>query len=61
VNARAFRIVDAPGGKKWSGGVTVWLTNDDRHIPVRIEIQQSVASVQLDLQKIESGALLAMK
>ena len=61
VNARAFHIVDAPGGKKWSGGVTVWLTNDERHIPVRIEIQQSVASLQLDLQKIESGALLAMK
>ena len=59
VNARAFHIVDAPGGKKWSGGVTVWLTNDDRRVPVRIEIQQSVASLQLDLQKIESGALLA--
>jgi Protein of unknown function (DUF3108) len=57
--ARAFHIVDAPGGKKWSGGVTVWLTNDDRRVPVRIEIQQSVASLQLDLQKIESGALLA--
>jgi hypothetical protein len=59
VNARAFHIVDAPGGKKWSGGVTVWLTNDDRRVPVRIEIQQSMASLQLDLQKIESGALLA--
>jgi hypothetical protein len=57
--ARAFHIVDAPGGKKWSGGVTVWLTNDDRRVPVRIEIQQSLASLQLDLQKIESGALLA--
>ena len=59
VNARAFHIVDAPGGKKWSGGVTVWVTNDDRRVPVRIEIQQSIASLQLDLQKIESGALLA--
>src|SRR5688572_16939152 len=59
VNAKAFHIVDAPGGKKWSGGVTVWLTNDDRRIPVRIEIQQSVASLQLDLQKIESGVLMA--
>ena len=57
--ARAFHIVDAPGGKKWSGGVTVWLTNDDRRVPVRIEIQQSIAALQLDLQKIESGALLA--
>ena len=59
VQAKAFHIVDAPGGKKWSGGVTVWLTNDDRRIPVRIEIQQSVASLQLDLQKIESGVQLA--
>jgi Protein of unknown function (DUF3108) len=59
VQAKAFHIVDAPGGKKWSGGVTVWLTNDDRRIPVRIEIQQSVASLQLDLQKIESGVLMA--
>jgi hypothetical protein len=59
VTARAFHIADAPGGKKWSGGVTVWVTNDDRRVPVRIEIQQSIASLQLDLQKIESGALLA--
>ena len=59
IDARAFHIVDAPGGKKWSGGVTVWVTNDDRRVPVRIEIQQSIASLQLDLQKIESGALLA--
>lgn len=59
VNARAFHIVDAPGGKKWPGGVTVWLTNDDRRVPVRIEIQQSFAAMQLDLQKIESAGLLA--
>ena len=59
VNARAFHIVDAPGGKKWPGGVTVWLTNDDRRVPVRIEIQQSMASLQLDLQKIESAGLMA--
>ncbi|MEO8381541.1 MAG: DUF3108 domain-containing protein [Acidobacteriota bacterium] len=59
VTARAFHIVDAPGGKKWSGGVTVWLTNDDLHVPVRIEIQQSLASFQLDLQKIETAGLLA--
>ncbi len=49
-----FTIVDAPGGKKWPGGVTVWLSNDDRRIPVRIEITQSVASLQLDLQSVES-------
>lgn len=54
--AQAFRIVDAPGGKKWPGGVTVWLTTDERRVPVRIEIQQSMASLQLDLQKVESCA-----
>lgn len=53
VNATAFEIIDAPGGKKWSGGVKVWLSDDARRIPVRIEIQQSVAAVQLDLQSID--------
>lgn len=52
--ARAFDIVDAPGGKKWPGGVTVWLSNDARRIPIRIEIKQSLAALQLDLQKVES-------
>lgn len=59
LSARAFHIVDAPGGKKWSGGVTVWLTSDVRRVPVRIEIQQSLASLQLDLQKIESHVQMA--
>jgi hypothetical protein len=59
VNARSFEIVDAPGGKKWPGGVTVWVTSDDQRIPVRIEIRQSVASLQLDLQKIESSTMMA--
>ena len=52
--AQAFDIVDAPGGKKWPGGVKVWLSSDERRIPVRIEITQSLASLQLDLQKADS-------
>ncbi|HEX8252213.1 MAG TPA: DUF3108 domain-containing protein [Thermoanaerobaculia bacterium] len=52
--AVAFDIVDAPGGKKWPGGVKVWLSNDARRIPVRIEISQSMASLQLDLKTVES-------
>jgi hypothetical protein len=56
--ARSFEIVDAPGGKKWPGGVTVWLSSDERRVPVRIEIQQSFAAMQLDLQKIESCSTL---
>lgn len=59
--ARGFEIVDAPGGKKWQGGVTVWLTSDDRHIPVRIEIEQSIGALQLDLQKVESCATLVAR
>jgi hypothetical protein len=57
--ARGFEIVDAPGGKKWSGGVKVWLSDDERRIPFRIEIQQSLASLQLDLQSVEACAFLA--
>jgi hypothetical protein len=56
VPVNEFAIVDAPGGKKWQGGVKVWLSADERRIPVRIEIQQSIASMQLDLQSIESCA-----
>ncbi|HKR64311.1 MAG TPA: DUF3108 domain-containing protein, partial [Thermoanaerobaculia bacterium] len=54
-----FEIVDAPGGRKWPGGVKVWLSNDARRIPVRIEIQQSIASMQLDLKAIESCTQMA--
>jgi hypothetical protein len=56
--ATAYEIVDAPGGKKWPGGVKVWLTADARRLPVRIEIQQSVASLQLDLQSVEGPAVM---
>ena len=56
--AREFRIVDAPGGKKWPGGVSVWLSEDNRRIPFRITIQQGLASVQLDLQTIEACAFM---
>jgi len=57
--ALGFEIVDAPGGRKWPGGVKVWITNDDRRIPVRIEIQQSIASMQLDLKAVESCTQVA--
>lgn len=54
MQAVAFDIVDAPGGKKWPGGVKVFLTNDARRIPVRIEITQSLAALQLDLKKVDA-------
>jgi hypothetical protein len=58
VEALAFEIVDAPGGKKWPGEVRVYLSNDGRRIPFRIEIQDSFLSLQLDLQSIESCAFM---
>ena len=59
--ANEYQIVDAPGGRKWPGGVKVWLTADERRLPVRIEIQQSMASLQLDLQTISGSVQVAQK
>jgi hypothetical protein len=58
ISARAFEIGDAPTGRKWPGGVKVWLSEDARRIPLRIEIAESFASLQLDLQSIESCAFM---
>jgi hypothetical protein len=60
VNALGFEIVDAPnsGGKKWPGGVRVWISEDSRRIPFQIEIQQSMASLQLQLESVESCAFM---
>lgn len=58
IGALGFEIVDAPGGKKWPGGVKVWVSDDARRIPFRIEISESVASMQLDLQSVESCAFM---
>jgi hypothetical protein len=59
VNTLGFEIVDAPGGRKWQGGVKVWLTQDERRIPCRIEIRQSFASLQLDLSSIEACSFMS--
>jgi len=58
VGALGFEIVDAPGGRKWPGGVKVWISEDARRIPFRIEIQQSMASLQLELTSVESCAFM---
>jgi hypothetical protein len=53
VATRGFEIVAAPGNeKRWPGGVKVWLTADSQKIPVRIEIQRSLASLQLELSSL---------
>jgi hypothetical protein len=61
VNAIGFDIVDAPGGKKWPGGVQVWLSDDARRIPFRMTISESLASMQLDLQQINACSFLNAK
>ena len=53
-SARGFEIVDAPGGKEWPGTVRVYVSDDDRRIPFRIEITRSMATLQLDLEKVEA-------
>ena len=58
VKAVGFEIIDAPGGKKWPGHVKVWLSEDERRIPFRIEIQQSMASLQLDLVSVDGCAFM---
>ena len=59
ISARSFEIGGlAKGGKKWPGGVKVWLSEDSRRIPLRIEIAESFASLQLDLQSTAGCSLL---
>lgn len=59
VPASAFEVVGAPGGeRKWPGGVTVWISDDARRIPCRIEIAETLVSLQLDLESVESYSLL---
>jgi hypothetical protein len=58
IGASGFEVVDAPGGRKWPGGMKIWLSDDARRIPFRIEIIQSMASLQLDLQSIDSCAFM---
>ncbi len=52
--ARSYSIVAAPrAAKKWPGGVKVWLTEDARRIPVRIEIVKVRQSLRLELVSAE--------
>jgi hypothetical protein len=60
VNAIGFEVVGAPTneGHKWTGGVQVWVSDDERRIPFRIAIVETGASLQLDLQTIDGCAFL---
>ncbi len=53
ISSRVFVITAAPGqSRKFPGSVKVWLSTDSRHIPLRIEVQRSLAALQLDLVAI---------
>lgn len=55
VSTRKFEITAAPGiEKKWPGGVKVWLSDDENHTPVRIEIKRDLAALQLDLNSAQA-------
>jgi len=58
VAAAGFEFVDGPGGRKWPGGMKIWISDDARRIPFRIEIIQSMASLQLELTSIDSCAFM---
>lgn len=50
VPTRTYRITAAPGSdRRWPGGVKVWLTDDEQHVPVRLEIHRTFATLRLDL------------
>ncbi|MBV8516393.1 MAG: DUF3108 domain-containing protein [Acidobacteria bacterium] len=50
VSAREFHVVAAPGEKKKFPGLTVWISEDDRRLPLRILIDQRYASIDLRLK-----------
>lgn len=61
VSGSGFEIAPAPGApssSKWNGGVTVYISDDARRIPFRIDIEESLASLQLDLKSVESCAFM---
>ncbi|HVT45594.1 MAG TPA: DUF3108 domain-containing protein [Thermoanaerobaculia bacterium] len=58
IQARAFMITAARGSeKRWPGGVRLVISDDERRVPLRIEIRRSLATLQLDLQTIERCGL----
>ena len=50
VRVRPFTIKPLDRDKANIGEVRVWLTDDARHVPVRIDIDQKYATLKLDLQ-----------
>lgn len=58
VTAHAYVIAAAPHAlRKWPGAVKVWLSADERRIPLRIELQRNLATLRLDLDQAENCEL----
>jgi Protein of unknown function (DUF3108) len=51
VRVRPFTIKPVDGDKAKIGEVRVWLTDDAKHVPVRIDIDQKYATLKLELEK----------
>ena len=57
VETVGFEISARPGDEnKWPGGVEVWVTTDARALPVKIVINQTFASMELDVASAACGA-----
>jgi len=52
VPARVFHVVAAPGAQKKFPGLTVWLSEDGQHLPLRIMLEQQFASIDLKLRGV---------
>lgn len=52
VRTREFRVVAAAGAKKKFPGLTVWISEDERRLPLRIVLDQSFASLDLRLRPV---------
>lgn len=50
VPARVFHVVAASGATKKFPGLTVWLSEDAQHLPLRIMLEQQFASIDLKLR-----------
>jgi hypothetical protein len=60
IPVQRFLITAAPGSQdRWPGGVKVFLSPDSRHIPLRLELQKSLATLRLDLTSAEGTSVAA--
>ncbi|MGA7613974.1 MAG: DUF3108 domain-containing protein [Thermoanaerobaculia bacterium] len=62
IPTRVFLITAVPGSRhRYPGGVKVWITDDAKRLPLRIEIEQTMAALRLDLRSIDASELQIAK